>query len=59
MSGRLFRTDNMLIVCLSFLFTLEHVHIRMNELLSASSMHLLSFIAKNARKITKVETRIQ
>ena len=59
MTGRFLRTDKILIVCTSFLFTLENVHIRMKELFSASSVHLLLFIAKKGRKITKVETRIQ
>ena len=59
MSGRFLRSDNMLIVCLSFLFTPELVHIRMKEVLSASSVHLLLFIVKNGRTITEVETRIQ
>ena len=59
MTGRFLRTDKILIVCTSFLFTLENVHIRMKELFSASSVHLLLFIAKNGRKIAKVETRIQ
>ena len=41
-------TDNML-TSLSFLFTLEHVHIRMKELFSASFVHLVLFIAKNGK----------
>ena len=41
------------------MFTLENEHIRMKELFSASSVHLLLFIAKKGRKITKVETKIQ
>ena len=43
-------TDNML-MSLSFLFTLEHVHIRMKELFSASFVHLVLFIAKNGKKL--------
>ena len=43
-------TDNML-TSLSFLFTLEHVHIRMKELFSASFVHLVLFIAKNGKKL--------
>ena len=50
MSGRFLRTDNMLIVCLSFLFILEHVHTRMKEMLSASYVHLLLFIPKKQMK---------
>ena len=51
MSGRFLRSDNMLIVCLSFLFTLENTHsIRMKELFSASSLHLLLIIAKKRKK---------
>ena len=50
MSGRFRRTDNILIVCLSFLFTLKNVHIRMKELFSASSVYLLLFIANKRKK---------
>ena len=50
MSGRFRRTDNILIVCLSFLFTLKNVHIRMKELFSASSVRILLFIANKRKK---------
>ena len=50
MSGRFRRADNILIVCLSFLFTLKNVHIRMKELFSALSVHLLLFIANKRKK---------
>ena len=36
--GRFLRTDNILIVCLSFLFTLENVHTQMKKLFLASSV---------------------
>ena len=49
-SGRFRRTDNILIVCLSFLLTLKNVHIRIKELFSASSVHLLLFIANKRKK---------
>ena len=50
--------DQMLIRHRSFLFTLEHVNIRIKEMF-ASNVHLLLFIAKNGRKITKTEKRIE
>ena len=53
MTGRFLRTDKILIVCTSFLFTLENVHIRMKELFSASSVHLLLFIAKKGKKLRR------
>ena len=49
-SGRFSRTDNILLVCLSFLFTLKNVHIRMKELFSALSVYLLLFIANKRKK---------
>ena len=49
-SGRFRRTDNILIVCLSFLLTLKNVHIRIKELFSASSVQLLLFIANKRKK---------
>ena len=49
-SGRFRRTDNILLVCLSFLFTLKNVHIRMKELFSALSVYLLLFIANKRKK---------
>ena len=50
MSGRFLRTDNILIVSFSFLFTLKNVHIRMKELFSALSVYLLLFIANKRKK---------
>ena len=49
-SGRFRRTDNILLVCLSFLFTLKNVHIGMKELFSALSVYLLLFIANKQKK---------
>ena len=49
-SGRFRRTDNILIVSLSFLLTLKNVHIGIKELFSASSLHLLLFIANKRKK---------
>ena len=49
-SGRFRRTDNILLVCLSFLFTLKNVHIRMKELFSALSVYLILFIANKRKK---------
>ena len=49
-SGRFRRADNILLVCLSFLFTLKNVHIRMKELFSALSVYLLLFIANKRKK---------
>ena len=49
-SGRFRRTDKKLLVCLSFLFTLKNVHIRMKELFSALSVYLLLFIANKRKK---------
>ena len=48
--------DHMLMSRRSRLFTLEHVNIRMKELFyfAASNEHLLLFIAKNIRNITKL-----
>ena len=49
-SGRFRRTDNILLVCFSFLFTLKNVHIRMKELFSALSVYVLLFIANKRKK---------
>ena len=49
-SGRFRRTDNILIVSLSFLLTLKNVHIGIKELFSAPSFHLLLFIANKRKK---------
>ena len=49
-SGRFRRTDNILLVCLSFLFTLKNVHIRMKQLFSALSVYLILFIANKRKK---------
>ena len=49
-SGRFRRTDNILIVSLSFLLTLKNVHIGIKELFSAPSLHLLLFIANKRKK---------